>query len=928
MRLLSSALPSGLLAALALIVAGCAGGPDVSDAVRVASPNATPTTAAYEGTLPPLLDRQVFFDDPQYANAQLSPDGAYVSFTKPYRGVMNVWVKKTGAPLDAATPVTADTTRPVRTYTWTRTSDRILYEGSAQKGGAHVYAVDPTADTTTSLGVPPATDLTPGKKGRARIRALPDATPQEVIVSQTAAEAQRQDLYRIDLTDGTRTRIFKNTGGYSGFTFGQEGRLRLARRQAPDRSVDIRRVERTEQDTSFTTIYSCSTDESCGVVRFHKDNERVYLQTNKGPDVDRQRLVLLDVETTDTTVVASDPENEVDVGSAVFNNRTGKLAATVYTGARQRVYPQTDAFAALYETLRDQLPNGELSLVSSTADDQTHLVKVRRDVDPGTVYRFDVEAGTVETLYETRPELPNSALALMRPITYEARDGQPIPAYLTLPRGVEAQTLPTVVLVHGGPWSRDTWGYDAFAQFLANRGYAVLQPNYRGSSGFGQSFLHAGDQTWGTGTMQHDLTDGVKHLIDEGIADPDRVGIFGGSYGGYATLAGVTFTSDLYAAAVPYVAPSNLFTLLQAFPDYMTPYLEKSWYKRVGDPNEDSDRARLKRQSPLFHLDQIDTPLLVLHGGKDPRVKQREADRLVTTLRDNDIPVQYLVAPNEGHGFRRPANRLASAAAMEAFLADLLGGRAQTTLSTRVADRLQALTVNPDSVTSPSVNDVRRVDGSVLTPATLAYDISLSIGDRAIDLSTTQTLRRTAADGHKTWTVVKKTETPGGTLTDSLVANRTTLLPRSRHQRGPFTLDVAYTDSSARGEVTTQDGTRPITATFDTPTLAGGSHDRLALSTLSLAPGFSTTLQSFSPRNASIKTTQFEVTGTTSLGTPAGGFDTYVVKARVDGGNAKGTLHVRQTAPHYVVKSTLKLSTPRGTRTLTQTLTSLKTDDE
>jgi dipeptidyl aminopeptidase/acylaminoacyl peptidase len=928
MRFLSSALPSGLLVVLALVLAGCAGGPDGSDAVRVASPDATPATATYEGALPPLLDRQVFFDDAQYANAQLSPAGTHVSFTKPYQGVRNVWVKETGAPLDAATPVTADTTRPVRTYTWTRDGDRILYEGSAPKGDVHVYAVDPIADTTTAPGVPSATDLTPGTNVQARIRALPEATPNAVVVSQAATDAQRQDLYRIDLADGTRTRIFENTGGYSGFTFGREGRLRLARRQAPDRSVTIRRVERTEQDTSFTTLYSCSTDEACGVVRFHKDNERVYLRTNRGPDVDRQRLVLLDVQTAETTPVASDPEEQVDFESAVFNNRTGTLAATVYVGARQRVYPQTDAFADLYETLRDALPNGELSLVSSTADYQTHLVKVRRDVDPGTVYRFDAETGAVEKLYESRPELPSGALASMRPITYEARDGQRIPAYLTVPRGVEAQDLPPVVLVHGGPWSRDTWGYDAFAQFLANRGYAVLQANFRGSRGFGQAYLHAGDQSWGTGTMQHDLTDGVKHLIETGVADPDRVGIFGGSYGGYASLAGATFTPDLYAAAVPYVAPSNLFTLLQAFPDYMTPYLEKSWYRRVGDPNNDDDRARLKKQSPLFHLDQIDTPLLVLHGGKDPRVKQREADRLVTTLRDNDVPVRYLVAPNEGHGFRRPANRLASAAAMEAFLAEHLGGRAQTTLSDRVGDRLEALTVNPDSVTSPSVNDVRRVDGSVLTPATHAYDISLSIGDRSIDLSTTQTLRRTTTDGTETWTLLKKTETPGGTVTDSLVADRTTLLPRSRHQRGPFTLDVAYTDSSARGEVTTQNGTRPITAAFDTPTLAGGSHDRLALSSMPLAPGFSATLQSFSPRNGSIKTTHYEVTGTAGLGTPAGGFDTYVVKVRVDGGNATGTLHVRRTAPHYVVKSALKLSTPRGTRTLTQTLTSLDPDDE
>jgi dipeptidyl aminopeptidase/acylaminoacyl peptidase len=936
MRLTRSVCLLSALLAWVFLGAGSLLAQEVPDSVLVDAENAVAPSVEYEGELPPLIDRQTFFGDPQYAGAQLSPDGEHISFTKPYEGKMNVWVKGVDEPFSAAEPVTADTTRPIQGYFWTQNSERILYV--QDKGGNenyHVYAVDPDSETETDLGVPPAEDLTPYEDVRARIFAVPEATPGKIYVGLNDRNPQNHDLYRIDLETGERELIFKNTEGYGGFTFDHEGRLRLASKQTDDGGTAIQRVDIGEQDTTLTTIYSCSVAESCGAYQFHNDNERVYLVTNKGEDADLQRLMLLNVQTKETTFVEKDPEGEVDFGGAVFNDQTEELVATVYTGKRQRVYPKTESFEETFQTLKQKLPDGEISLQSSTEDFQTHVVSVERDVNPGATYLFDKESGTVEKLYESRPALPTQHLAEMKPITYEARDGLEIPAYLTLPKGVEARNLPTVIYVHGGPWARDTWGYNARAQFLANRGYAVLQPNFRGSSGYGKDFLNAGNEEWGTGAMQHDVTDGVKYLIEQGIADPDRVGIFGGSYGGYATLAGVTFTPDLYAAGVPYVAPSNLLTLIESFPAYWKPFLEGTWYERVGNPENKADRKRLKKQSPLFKADQITAPLLVVHGANDPRVKQQESDQIVATLRDQGHPVEYIVAPDEGHGFSNEDNRLAFSTKMEAFLAEHLGGRYQKDATDRIRQRLPEITVNPDSVSMPDTSAAAEaesdaasgfsmIEGSALEPATLSYDAAMKMGGRSIDLSSVQTIAATSTDGTETWTVVSKTETPQGTVTDSLIADRRTLLPRSRHQRGPLTMDVTYADTSASGTIKMRGRSTSISANLDGPTLAGGVHDLVALGTMPLEAGFSTTLQVFSPRQQTVRPARFEVTGTETVETEAGSFDTYVVDLNVGDGDLTGTVHLRQEAPHYVVKVKTEQSTARGSRTVTQTLTSME----
>jgi dipeptidyl aminopeptidase/acylaminoacyl peptidase len=349
--------------------------------------------------------------------------------------------------------------------------------------------------------------------------------------------------------------------------------------------------------------------------------------------------------------------------------------------------------------LRKRLPGKEVYFGSGTDDERLFTVSAVSDTEPGASYLFDRASKKLTLQYHIFDKLPRQSLAAVKPVRYKSSDGLEVPAYLTLPKGVPAKNLPLIVLPHGGPWGRDTWGYDPWAQFLANRGYAVLQPNFRASVGFGKKFLDAGNHEWGQ-KMQDDLTWGVKYLIAEGIADPRRVGILGASYGGYATLAGVAFTPDVYAAAVSIVGPSNLITLLDSIPPYWEA-ARKTFTERMGDPKTPEGRAQLERQSPLNSAAKIKTPLLVVQGANDPRVNKAESDRIVIALRDRGFPVEYIVAPDEGHGFQRPVNNLAMFAAAERFLAKHLGGRFQEDMTPEVATRLQEITVDVKTVEAP-----------------------------------------------------------------------------------------------------------------------------------------------------------------------------------------------------------------------------------
>lgn len=673
--------------------------------VAVTQDNPSPSTGAstptqnnnYLEKLPPLVDREIFFGNPKISGAKLSPDGKFIAFERPLNGVMNVWVKRLEEPFEAARPVTADTNRPIPGYFWSRDGRYIIY--IQDKGGNenfHIYAADASATAVQGSKAPPARDLTPSENVQARIYALPKKTPNFIIVGLNDRNPQLHDVYRLNLTTGERELLIKNEQNIASWTADLEGNIRLAVRQTSDGGTEILQVE----GEKLVPVYTCSFGETCSPNRFHKDGKRVYIVANKGNDVDLTRLVLFNLETQQSELVDVDPKKEVDFGGLLFSEATDELIATFYVGDRLRIYPKNEDFARNLTFLQKELPEGDLALQSITKDDRLYLVAVRSDVDPGSVYLFNRETRKVEKLYESRPELPKENLAAMRPVRYSARDGREIPAYLTTPKGVEPRNLPVVIMPHGGPWARDLWGYNPYAQFFANRGYAVLQPNFRGSEGYGKDFLNAGNKQWGTGAMQHDITDGVKYLIKQGIADPKRVGIFGGSYGGYATLAGLAFTPDLYAAGISYVGPSNILTLIKTIPPYWVP-IKKSFMLRVGNPDNPEELKRLREQSPLFSAKQIKAPLLVIQGANDPRVKQAESDQIVVALRDLGREVKYLVAANEGHGFRGETNQLAVTAAIERFFAPYLGGRYQESMSAEVKKQLQALTVEVSTVKAP-----------------------------------------------------------------------------------------------------------------------------------------------------------------------------------------------------------------------------------
>ena len=662
-------------------------------------PAAANPAVDHQTGLPPLIERELFFANPEITGAQLSPDGQFIAFQKPLNGVINVWVKGIDEPMEAAQPVTADTESPVIIYFWSADGRYILY--AQDKDGNenfHIYATDPE-----SLDDATARNLTPIDGVTAQLYAVPKQTHNEIIVGLNDRDPQFHDIYRLNLETGERTLLLQNDENVGAWTTDLAGNVRLAHRQTLENGGEILAVE----DDGFTPIYTCRIEETCVPLRFHEDGQRVYLMSNR--DRDLTQLELLDLETQQSQVVEADPENQVDFGGAIFSEATDELMATYYIGDRIRIYPQDDELTADLAFLQQQLPEVDIALNSLTQDDSLALITAQSDVNPGAAYLFDREAKTLEKLYDARPELPSEHLATMEPIRYTARDGLEIPAYLTLPQGVEPVNLPIIVMPHGGPWARDVWGYHGFTQFFANRGYGVLQPNFRGSTGYGNAFLNAGNNEWGTGAMQHDITDGVQYLIEAGIADPDRVGIVGGSYGGYATLAGLTFTPDTYAAGASIVGPSNLVTLLNSIPPYWA-NLKATFALRLGDPDNPSDRTRLEAQSPLFSADQIQAPLMVIQGANDPRVKQAESDQIVAALRDLDRPVEYLVAMDEGHGFRKEINSLAMAAALESFLAKHLGGRYQSEISPELQAQLDTLTVDVDTVVAEAPDEPVEVD--------------------------------------------------------------------------------------------------------------------------------------------------------------------------------------------------------------------------
>jgi dienelactone hydrolase len=459
--------------------------------------------------------------------------------------------------------------------------------------------------------------------------------------------------------------------------------------------------------------------------------------------------------------------------------------------------------------------------------------------------------------------------------------------------------LPAIVLPHGGPWGRDSWGYDGFAQFLANRGYAVLSPNFRASTGYGKKFLDAGNKQWGD-KMQDDLTWGVKYLIEQGIADPKRVGIMGGSYGGYATLAGVTFTPDTYAAAVDIVGPSNLVTLLETIPPYWES-IRKIFAVRMGDPANPTDKAQMERQSPLNHAAKIKTPLLVVQGANDPRVNKREADQIVIALRDRGFPVEYLVAPDEGHGFARPVNNMAMFASAEKFLAKYLGGRYQESMTPEVAQRLKEISVDVKTVSLPkkvaATGEAKPT--SDLKPGTFNYKANIAIGGQTIPLTLTTEIKDAGAN----WMVTETADTPQGKILDVSTIQKGTLalLHRSINQ-GPTVVEIDFKDNKATGTMTVNGTARPVSVDVGGLIVGDGAGTFEVIGRLPLADGYATTLRNFDIQTQKVQMKNLKMVASESVTVPAGTFDAYKVEVvAADNDADKQTVWITKDT-HKVVK--------------------------
>ncbi|MCI0708000.1 MAG: prolyl oligopeptidase family serine peptidase [Ignavibacteriae bacterium] len=862
---------------------------------------------------PPIIDRELFFGDPEIAGAQLSNDGKYISFLKPFNGVRNIWVKERSAPFESARPLTADTARPIGGYFWSRDSKYILYV--QDKGGDenfHVYAVSPTA---TGDPVPASNDLTPLEKVRIQIYDVPKNTPNEIMVGINDRKPELHDVYRLNIVTGERKLIRQNEENVAGWVFDLDGSLRLGVRINSTGGTDVLRVD---PDT-LTVIYSVTNEESVNTVHFTPDGKKVYIITNKGGKLDKTQLELFDLATGKTELIDKDPENEVDLTNAIFSDVSNELLATFYLGDRVRVYPKQKKFGEDWERMKKALPDGEVSLTGTTADETVWMVQLSSDVDPGSRYIYDTKTGKAEFVYKARPELPTENLAPMKPVTYTARDGMKIHGYLTVPKGVAAKNLPTVMNIHGGPWARDTWGYDAEAQFLANRGYAVFQPNFRGSTGYGKKYLNAGNKQWGTGSMQHDISDAVKFLIKEGIADPKRVAIYGGSYGGYATLAGLAFTPDLYAAGISYVGPSNIITLLNSIPPYWAP-IKKIFAVRVGDMDDAKDLKMLEAQSPLNSAKNIKAPLLVVQGANDPRVKKHESDQIVVAMRELGRQVEYLVAPDEGHGFAGRDNRMAHYTAMEKFFAKHLGGRYQESVTPEVQSKLTALTVDIKTVTLPekpamaeSKSLMNAFKGSMLKPYTADYSMKLNMRGQEMTINRKRTISEATLSDRKIWRIVDAGSGPMGSATDTLDVDATTMLPIHRSgTQGMATMSMNFTSSAVEGKIVAGPQEMPIKAKTSGPVLTDGAGLEIPVSTLPLTEGYSGTIETFDMMSAAARKMSLKVSGSEKVTVAAGTFDTFKVELKSEeegGGNT--TLWISKDG-RRTVKSEMQLPAAMG----------------
>jgi dipeptidyl aminopeptidase/acylaminoacyl peptidase len=628
---------------------------------------AAPATSATDA---PLIQRAALFGNPVKAQARLSPDGKYISFLAPDDGVLNVWLAPAGKLADAK-PITHDRKRGIRQHLWADDSRHVLFlqdEGGDENW--RVYSVD--VNTGKEI------NLTPFDKVRADIVGLSPERPGTALIALNNRDPEWLDLYEIDIASGERKLVERNDKEFAGYLEDLQLRPQLAVKTSADGGGELFR--RTDQGwVSFLKYGQADSLTFQPLVVEQGGNTALLLSSI---DRDTAALVRVDLKTAAQTVLAQSDKADISGVWLQPRTRAPEAYSVEYLTTETRPLPHAQQDVGKDIDRLTGVLGPQFQLVSRTLDDSRWIVAVNDPVHVQTSYLYERNSGKVTKLFDSRPELTGAPLRPMKPVEIRSRDGLTLVSYLTLPPGTDPQSvghpnkpLPLVLDVHGGPWARDSYGFNPEHQWLANRGYAVLSVNYRGSTGFGKKFLNAGDREWAA-KMHDDLLDAVDWAVREKIAVADKVAIYGGSYGGYATLVGLTFTPDRFTCGVDIVGPSNLLTLLASIPPYWKSAFEDMAH-RIGDPRTEKGRELLKDRSPLTHVDRISKPLLIAQGANDPRVKQAESDQIVTAMQAKHLPVTYVLYPDEGHGFARPQNRIAFYAVSEGFLSQCLGGRHQ-----------------------------------------------------------------------------------------------------------------------------------------------------------------------------------------------------------------------------------------------------------
>ena len=596
----------------------------------------------------PLIPMEDFFRNPEKSSFNISPDGNHIAYMKPWKSRMNVFVMDMITKKEAR--LTSSQERGIYGFAWL-TNKRIGYikdEGGNEN--MHFYAVN--IDKSNEI------DLTPFENVQARIIDDLEDDPNHIIIGLNKRNPQIHDPYRINVNDGKMDMIAENPGNISEWMTDHDGKLRIA---ITSDGVNTSILHRASESEKFESILTTDFKVSVSPLFFTFDNKNLYVASNRGRD--KSAVFKFDLNNAQEEKLIFE-HDEVDVSGLMYSRKRKVLTGVNYTVAKNEMTFFDTWRQGIQQKLEENLPGYEVGITSFSEDEAKAVVVTYSDKSRGTYYYYDIDKNKLTELGEASPWLNEEDMSDMKPVQYRSRDGLVINGYLTLPKGTNGKNLPVIVNPHGGPWHRDSWGYKSEIQFLANRGFAVFQMNFRGSTGYGREFWEKSFKQWGK-SMQDDISDGVNWLIDEGIANPDRIAIYGASYGGYATLAGLTFTPDLYACGIDYVGVSSLFTFMESMPPYWELY-RKMLYEMVGHP--DKDKELLASASPLLHIDKIKVPLFIAQGANDPRVKKSESDQIVEALQNAGIDVPYMVKNDEGHGFYNEENQFDFYREMEIFL--------------------------------------------------------------------------------------------------------------------------------------------------------------------------------------------------------------------------------------------------------------------